>query len=151
MIEPVQGNLLQAEAEALVNAVNCVGAMGRGIALQFREAYPENYKVYKTACDLQELHPGKMLVYDRTPHKTPRYIINFPTKVNWKGKSRLAFIEQGLEALVAEIRERDIRSLALPPLGCGLGGLKWDEVKPRIESAFAPLPDVRVLLYEPDE
>ena len=151
MIELLQGDLLRADAEALVNAVNCVGVMGRGIALQFRDAYPENFKKYKAACDARELQPGKMLVFDRAPREKPRYIINFPTKIDWRSKSRLAYIEQGLAAIVAEIQARNIQSVALPPLGCGLGGLKWNDVQPRIEAAFAPLPEVRVLLFTPSE
>jgi len=132
-----------------VNTVNCVGVMGRGVALQFRNAYPENFKVYKAACDRKELHPGRVLTFDRASFENPRFLINFPTKVHWKGKSRMEYIDSGLEALVEEVRRREIRSIALPPLGCGLGGLDWDEVRPRIEAAFAELPSVRVLLYEP--
>jgi O-acetyl-ADP-ribose deacetylase (regulator of RNase III) len=149
MIEIRQGDILQADAEALVNTVNCVGIMGRGIALQFRKAFPENYRVYKTACDRKELHPGIMLVYDLNRLQNPRYVINFPTKRHWKGKSRIEDINTGLEALVAEIRKRNIRSIAVPPLGCGLGGLQWKAVRPVIEQAFQSLPDLRVLLYEP--
>lgn len=149
MIELRQGDILQADVEALVNTVNCVGIMGRGIALQFRKAFPENYKVYRAACKREELAPGKMLVFDLGRLVNPRCIINFPTKRHWKGKSRLEDIEAGLVALVEDVRARGIRSIALPPLGCGLGGLAWREVRPLIEAAFAPLPDVRVLLYEP--
>ena len=149
MIELTSGDLLTAEAEALVNTVNCVGVMGRGVALQFKNAYPGNFNFYKAACDKKELHPGKMLTFDRASLENPRYIINFPTKRDWKGKSKLSYIEEGLDALVAEVKRLDIRSVAVPPLGCGLGGLNWDEVKPRIEAAFAALPDVRVLLFEP--
>ncbi len=149
MIELKQGDILHADAEALVNTVNCVGVMGRGVALQFRNAFPENYKVYKATCDSRELRPGKLLTFDRATWENPRYIINFPTKDHWRGKSQIAYIEQGLEALVAEVKRLGIRSIALPPLGCGLGGLNWNDVKPRIETAFAPLTDVSVLLYEP--
>jgi O-acetyl-ADP-ribose deacetylase (regulator of RNase III) len=149
MIEIRQGDILQADAEALVNTVNCVGIMGRGIALQFRNAFPENYRVYKTACDRKELHPGIMLVCDLNRLQNPRYVINFPTKRHWKGKSRIEDINTGLEALIAEIRKRNIRSIAVPPLGCGLGGLQWKAVRPVIEQAFQSLSDLRVLLYEP--
>lgn len=150
MIERTCGNLLEADVEALVNTVNTVGVMGKGIALQFKKAFPENFKAYKKACDAQELHPGKMLVVET--HELPgvaKYIINFPTKRHWRGKSKMEDIESGLAALVDEVRNYQIKSIAVPPLGCGNGGLRWSEVLPRIESAFETLPDVRVLVYEP--
>lgn len=149
MIEPRRGDILKADAEALVNTVNCVGVMGRGIALQFRNAFPENYKTYKAVCDRGELRPGVMLVHDLRRLHNPRYVINFPTKRHWRGNSRLEDIEAGLEALVEEVQARSIRSIAIPPLGSGLGGLDWRQVRPRIEAAFRLLPDVRVLLFEP--
>ena len=149
MIELKQDDILNADAEALVNTVNCVGVMGRGIALQFRKAFPDNFKAYKAVCERKELHPGKMFVSETGLMSNPRFIINFPTKKHWKGKSRLEYIEAGLEALVEEVRKLRISSIAIPPLGCGLGGLQWSDVRSRIEEAFASLPDVRVLLYEP--
>jgi O-acetyl-ADP-ribose deacetylase (regulator of RNase III) len=149
VIEYRQGDILQADAEALVNTVNCVGIMGRGIALQFRKAFPENYSAYRSACERAEVKPGRMLVFDRQRLINPRYIINFPTKRHWKGKSRLEDIETGLAALVEEVRVRGIRSIAVPPLGCGLGGLDWVEVRRIIEKTFRALVDVQVLLYEP--
>ena len=149
MIELTQGDILAAPAEALVNTVNCVGVMGRGIALQFRKAFPENFQAYRTACERGEVRPGEMFVFETGLVTGPRYIINFPTKRHWKGKSRLEDIEAGLPALVDEIRRRGIRAVAIPPLGCGLGGLDWRQVRPLIVRAFEPLPDVRVLLYEP--
>jgi len=149
MIELKRGDILSADAEALVNTVNCVGVMGRGIALQFRKAFPENFKAYETACKRKELRPGKMLLYETGLLSGPRFIINFPTKRHWKGKSRLQDIETGLDALVKEIAGRNIRSVAVPPLGCGLGGLDWGVVQPKILQAFHAIPDVRVLLFEP--
>ncbi len=149
MIELTQGDILQADAEALVNTVNCVGVMGRGIALQFKKAFPENFKRYKAACDNKELQPGKMFIYDLNRLYNPRYVVNFPTKRHWKGKSRMADIETGLQALVEEVRKRDINSIAIPPLGCGLGGLRWADVRAKIEDAFQDLSDVQILLYEP--
>jgi len=149
MITVTRGDILKADAQALVNTVNCVGIMGRGIALQFRKAFPECYKAYKAACDRKELHPGKMLVCDLCRLDNPRLVINFPTKRHWKGKSKLEDIEAGLNALVDLVRRRHIRSIALPPLGCGLGGLEWPVVRVRIERAFAGLEDVNVFLYEP--
>lgn len=149
MIEITQGDILKANAEALVNTVNCAGVMGRGIALQFRKAFPGNFKAYKAFCDREELKPGKVFIYDLNRLENPRYVINFPTKRHWKGKSRLEYIESGLVSLVEEVRKKHIRSVAVPPLGCGLGGLQWGEVRSRIEEAFGDLLEVRVLLFEP--
>lgn len=149
MIERTTGDILAADAEALVNTVNCVGVMGRGVALQFRKAFPENYAAYKAVCERKALRPGRMFVFEAGQLTNPRYVINFPTKDHWKGKSRLKDIESGLVALVNEVRRLGIRSIAVPPLGCGLGGLDWSDVRPRIEQAFAALPEVEVLLYEP--
>jgi O-acetyl-ADP-ribose deacetylase (regulator of RNase III) len=149
MIEFQRGDILQADAEALVNTVNCVGIMGRGIALQFRKEFPENFEAYKAVCDREELHPGMMLVFNLNQLQNPRYIINFPTKRHWRGKSRIEDIQVGLQALVEEVHRRGIASVALPPLGCGLGGLDWGQVRPLIEEAFSVLPGVRVLMYEP--
>lgn len=149
MIELTQGDILQADAEALVNTVNCVGVMGRGIALQFKKRFPENFKRYKAACDNKELTPGKMFIHDLNRLYNPRYVVNFPTKRHWKGKSRMVDIEAGLQILVEEVLKRDIHSIAIPPLGCGLGGLRWEDVRVRIEEAFQDLNEVRVLLYEP--
>lgn len=149
MIELTRGDILQANTEALVNTVNCVGVMGRGIALQFRKAFPENFKVYEAACEREEVQPGRMLVYETGLLTGPRYIINFPTKRHWKGKSRIEDVDAGLRALVEEIKRRGIHSVAIPPLGCGLGGLNWNDVRPRIMRAFENLPEVRVILFEP--
>jgi len=150
MIEYRSGDILKSEAEALVNTVNCVGVMGRGIALQFRNAFPENFKAYVAACKREQVQPGRMFVFETGQLTPPRYIINFPTKRHWRGKSRIEDIEAGLTALVAEIRGRHIRSIALPPLGSGLGGLDWTaQVRPRVEAALDVLDDVQVLVYEP--
>jgi O-acetyl-ADP-ribose deacetylase (regulator of RNase III) len=149
VIRYIQGDILKADAEALVNTVNSVGVMGRGIALQFKRAYPDNFKAYAAACKRGEVRPGRMFVFDRGESAQPRYIINFPTKLHWRGKSRIEHIESGLEALVGEIRTRRIRSIAIPPLGSGLGGLDWAEVKPLIDRALAEVPDVEAEVYEP--
>lgn len=150
-IQTTHGDILKADVEALVNTVNCVGIMGRGVALQFKKAYPENFKAYADACERGKVQPGKMFVYDLGTLTNPRYIINFPTKKHWKGKSQLAFIDAGLKALVREIQERGIKSIALPPLGCGLGGLKWKDVYPRIEKALQNIPELRTLVFQPQE
>jgi O-acetyl-ADP-ribose deacetylase (regulator of RNase III) len=149
MIEYRSGDIVKANAEALINTVNCVGVMGRGIALQFKNAFPENFKVYAAACKAKEVQPGRMFVFETGQLTNPRYIINFPTKRHWRGKSRMEDIEAGLKALVDTIRRYNIRSIAVPPLGSGLGGLDWPEVKLRIEAALQPLSDVRIIIYEP--
>jgi len=149
MIKLTRGDILKADAEALVNTVNCVGVMGRGIALQFRKAFPECFNAYKEACDRRELHPGIMHVCDLGRLENPRLVVNFPTKRHWKGKSRLEDIEAGLDALADLVRRRHIRSIAVPPLGCGLGGLHWADVLALIERVFANMGDVNVLVYEP--
>ena len=149
MIEFTSGDILKDDVDAIVNTVNCVGIMGRGIALQFKNAWPENFKAYEAACKREEVQPGRMFVYEVGQLTTPRYIINFPTKRHWRGKSRIEDIESGLKALVGEIRQRGIRSIAIPPLGSGLGGLDWNDVRPRIEAAMREVPDVRVRIFEP--
>lgn len=145
----MRGNILQAYVDAIVNPVNCVGIMGAGLALQFREAYPENYIAYKVVCANEVLSPGTVFVYTTGKLYQPKYVINFPTKQHWKDKSLLSDIILGLSALKQEILSRKIKSIAIPPLGCGLGGLDWGEVRLFIEASFVELPHVRVLLYEP--
>ena len=149
MIEEKKGDLFQEDVEALVNSVNCVGVMGRGIALQFKKAFPENFKAYAKACKRGEVQPGRMVVYDLGQMTNPRYIINFPTKRHWRAKSRIEDIETGLEALVAVIQELDIRSIAIPPLGTNLGGLSWRDVGPRIKEALGQIEDLDVRLFVP--
>lgn len=149
MFELTRGNLLEAEVEAVVNTVNTEGVMGKGIALQFRKAYPDNYEAYRRACEAGDVQPGRMFVFDRNALTLPRFIINFPTKRHWRSKSRMADIEAGLDALVEEVRRLRIRSVAVPPLGCGLGGLPWPEVQTRMRAAFERMPEVRWLVFEP--
>jgi O-acetyl-ADP-ribose deacetylase (regulator of RNase III) len=149
MIEYRTGNLLGEDVEALVNTVNCVGVMGRGVALQFKSAFPGNFAAYAHACRRGEVQPGRMFVYETGGLTNPRFIINFPTKRHWRGKSRIEDIESGLIALLEEIQTRGIRSIAIPPLGSGLGGLSWSDVRPLIERVLASVPDVRALVYEP--
>ena len=150
MIAYAKGNLLKADAEALVNTVNTVGVMGKGIALQFKRKFPENFKAYKQACDKEEVEIGRMFVFSFDRLTNPRYIINFPTKNHWREESRLEYVREGLDALVGEVRDLKIHSIAVPPLGCGNGGLDWEsEVRPLMEDAFAQIPDVAVYAYEP--
>ena len=143
------GDILAEDAEALVNTVNCVGVMGRGIALQFKKAFPENFVAYATACKRHEVRPGQMFVFETGCLINPRYIINFPTKRHWRDNSRIEDIEAGLVALIAIIRERNIRSVAIPALGSGLGGLDWSEVRSRIVRALRGIEDLRVVVFEP--
>ena len=149
MIEYTRGNLLEADVEALINTVNTVGVMGKGIALMFKEAFPENFAAYEAACKGQEVVTGRMLVTERDALLGPRWIINFPTKRHWRARTRMEWIESGLEDLKRVIHEQGIRSIALPPLGCGNGGLDWDQVRPRIETALGELDNVLVLVFEP--
>jgi len=150
-IEAGTGNLLASNAEALVNTVNTVGVMGKGIALQFKNAYPNAFKAYAAACKRGEVVTGKMFVFE-TEQLGPsaRFIINFPTKKHWKGKSKLEYIEAGLVDLVRVIREYRITSIAVPPLGCGNGGLQWSVVEPLIREALGQVPDLTVYLHAPD-
>ena len=149
MIELTEGNLLTTDAEALVNTVNCVGYMGKGIALQFKQAFPDNFKAYEKACRAKQVRPGRMFVYKTDLMFNPKYIINFPTKRHWRGKSRLEDIQAGLDALIDEVKRLDIQSIAMPPLGCGLGGLEWKFVRKLIEETFSAIPDIHVLLFAP--
>jgi O-acetyl-ADP-ribose deacetylase (regulator of RNase III) len=149
MIEIGKGNLLEADVDALVNTVNCDGFMGKGVALQFKQAFPKNFKAYDEACRAGEVVPGRMHVFDNGGLLRPRFIINFPTKRHWRNKSRIEDIESGLKALIQAVRRLKIRSIALPPLGCGLGGLNWRQVRPMIEHSFEALPEVRTILFEP--
>ena len=147
-IEYTTGDILAADVHALVNPVNCVGVMGKGLALQFKRAYPGNYDAYVAACRRGAVRPGRMFTYE-TGREGPRLIVNFPTKQHWRDSSRIEDIEAGLRGLAWEVATRSIRSLALPAVGCGLGGLDWTEVRERIESTLGGLGAVRVVVYEP--
>lgn len=150
MINYTTGDILRADAEAVVNTVNCVGIMGCGIALQFKNAFPANFKAYEAACKTDEVQPGRMFVFETGTFTNPKYIINFPTKRHWRGKSRMEDIASGLVALADEIRRRGIRSIAIPPLGSGLGGLNWTDVRSRIEAALLDIPELQVIVFEPN-
>jgi len=151
MIEFARGNLLEATAEALVNTVNTVGVMGKGVAWMFKEAYPENFKAYQSACKKKEIAVGHMFVTERHALVGPKWIINFPTKEHWRGNSKMEWIETGLEDLKHVIAEKKIQSIAIPPLGSGNGGLNWADVRPKIEAALGELNDVSVIIYEPTD
>jgi len=149
MIIYTKGNLLESPAEALVNAVNTHGVMGKGIALMFKKAFPDNFKAYAAACKKSEVTVGKMFVTQLPGTSGPRCIINFPTKKHWIHPSRLEYITDGLADLVKVIKDKELHSIAVPPLGCGAGGLKWDVVKPCIEESLGNLQGVDVMVYEP--
>jgi O-acetyl-ADP-ribose deacetylase (regulator of RNase III) len=151
MIEFTRGNLLEAKTEALVNTVNTVGVMGKGVALMFKEAFPENFKAYEAACKKKEVKVGHMFVTERRALIGPKWIINFPSKEHWRGNSKMEWIETGLEDLKRVVVEKKIRSIAIPPLGSGNGGLNWADVRPKIEAALCALNDVNVIIYEPTD
>ena len=149
MIRFTQGNLLDADVEAVVNTVNTVGVMGKGIALMFKDKFPENYKAYEAACKRDEVQIGRMFVTASPELSGPRWIINFPTKKHWRNPSKLEWVAEGLKALRTLIVEKAIRSIAIPPLGSGNGGLEWAAVRSLIEAALGDLPNVQVVVFEP--
>ncbi|XSG76595.1 macro domain-containing protein [Herpetosiphon llansteffanensis] len=149
MLEYCQGNILAAKTAALVNPVNCVGVMGKGLALQFRQAFPANYQAYVKACRAGAVQLGSMFVFVESNAEQPMTIINFPTKQHWKQQSHLASIASGLDDLIAVLAARSLDSVAVPALGCGYGGLAWADVEPLIIKAFERLPNVYVQLYPP--
>lgn len=148
MIEFKTGNIFESDAEDLVNTVNCVGVMGRGIALQFKNKYPENFKAYQQACKQELLKPGKMFVFETEQIVLPKWIVNFPTKRHWRGKNRIEDIESGLIDLANFIQEKNIHFIAIPPLGASLGGLDWNEVRLRIEKALSHIENVSIVACE---
>lgn len=149
MITNASGNLLEADVDALVNTVNTVGVMGKGIAQQFRRAYPTMFKAYEAACKRGEVELGRMHVWPTSSLSGPRYVINFPTKGHWKASSRLADIESGLDDLAKIAKELELRSIAVPPLGCGNGGLEWSAVEPLIHKVLGALPGLDTRLFAP--
>ena len=151
MITYTQGNLLDAPVEALVNTVNTVGVMGKGIALMFKERFPQNMQAYALACKQQQVVTGKMFITETADLMEPRWIVNFPTKQHWRARSRMEWIEDGLQDLRRFLIEEKVQSIAIPALGAGNGGLSWQEVKIRIESALSDLQGINILIYEPTD
>ena len=149
MIRYTTGNLLDAPVEALVNTVNTVGVMGKGIALMFKERFPKNMAAYSQACKASQVATGRMFVTETGELMGARWIINFPTKQHWRDKSKIEWIEEGLKDLRKVIINYEIKSIAIPALGAGLGGLDWEEVKSAIEDALIDLEGVNILVYEP--
>jgi O-acetyl-ADP-ribose deacetylase (regulator of RNase III) len=149
MMKFTQGNLLETPVEALVNTVNTVGVMGKGIALMFKEAFPANFHAYEDACKRHEVKIGRMFVTETGALSGPRWIINFPTKKHWRQPSKLEWITEGLDDLKTVIQQNHIHSVALPPLGCGNGGLNWSQVRQQVEHVLGDLESVDVVIYEP--
>jgi len=143
------GDIFKEDVDAVVNTVNCVGVMGRGLALEFKKRYPENFKIYKKACDLKKVVPGKMLVWDNGDLFSKKYVINFPTKRHWRQNSRIEDIESGLVDLAIQIENLNISSIAIPSLGCGLGGLDWSVVREKIKDALSHLTGVKIVIFKP--
>jgi len=151
-----KGNLFETGAEAIVNTVNCVGVMGKGVALEFKNRWPDNFKAYKKLCQNKHLRPGGVFIFDTDDlfgdsKKHQRYLINFPTKDHWRSKSKLSYIEQGLDDLLVKLESLNIKSVALPPLGCGNGGLDWDEVKLLLEKKLSKMQSADFYIYGPKE
>lgn len=150
MLSYKNGNIFNEDVEAIVNTVNCVGVMGRGLALQYKKTFPDNFKAYSIACKNGEVIPGKMYVYNTGQIFNPRYIINFPTKRHWRAKSKIEDIQNGLDDLLRVIKEYNIKSIAIPPLGSGLGGLDWADVKKLINQKLSQI-DCNIVIFEPLE
>ncbi len=149
MIKYTKGNLLDAPTEALVNTVNTVGVMGKGIALMFKERFSKNMSEYSRACKEKRVVTGKMFITDTNELMGPRWIVNFPTKQHWRSPSKMEWIIDGLQDLRNFIVENSVKSIALPPLGSGNGGLTWVEVKREIEKVLSDIEDVEIIIYEP--
>lgn len=149
-----KGDMFSEPVEAIVNTVNCVGVMGKGVALEFKKRWSENFKAYKKLCDAKELSPGQMFIFDTNElfaPEGPRFLVNFPTKAHWRSKSKLSYIADGLDALARDIETNNIKSIAIPPLGCGNGGLDWSEVKPLIETKLGNLDGVDIIVFQPKD
>ncbi|MEQ1592976.1 MAG: macro domain-containing protein [Thiobacillaceae bacterium] len=150
MINFTQGNLLESKAEALVNTVNTVGVMGKGIALMFKERFTENFRLYAAACKAKQVQTGKMFVTEAHELDGPRWIVNFPTKQHWKAPSQMAWVVSGLQDLRHFLVEQKVKSIAIPPLGAGNGGLEWGAVREQIEIVLGDM-DVEIVVFEPTE
>ena len=150
MLTFTQGNLLEERADALVNTVNTVGVMGKGIALMFKERFAENFRRYAAACKAGEVRTGRMFVTESGELDGPRWIINFPTKDHWRGKSRMEWIVAGLNDLRRFLVENKVKSVAIPPLGAGNGGLEWADVRAQIETILSDL-ETKIVVFEPTQ
>jgi len=149
-----KGDMFSEPVEALVNTVNCVGVMGKGVALEFKNRWPANFRAYKKLCDAKALAPGQMFIFDTKDlfaSEGPRFLVNFPTKAHWRSKSKLSYVADGLDALAEKIKYHNIKSIAIPPLGCGNGGLDWSDVKPLIETKLGELDGVDIIIFPPKD
>ncbi len=145
MVTFVKGDIFKSPAQVLTNTVNCVGVMGKGVALEFKNRYPKMFGDYKSKCDLGEVKPGQPYLWEDDSAQ----VLNFPTKRHWRDGSLLQDIEDGLKHLASSYEKLGIQSIAMPALGCGLGGLKWSEVQPLIVKYLGNIPDLDVYVYEP--
>ena len=148
------GDMFSEQTDAIVNTVNCVGVMGKGVALEFKRRWPENFKEYKKQCERKELIPGKVSIFDTGDMfatSNPRYLINFPTKQHWRSKSKISYIEDGLDSFVKQLRDYKIKSVTLPPLGCGNGGLAWEDVRALLVEKLSSIEDIDFVVYAPEE
>ncbi len=151
MLEIVRGDIFESGAQALVNPVNCVGVMGKGLAKEFKKRFPDNYKFYQDNCKFKVMRLGMSLVYPIMYDESTKYVVNFPTKYHWRDSSKIEYIEEGLIDLIETVRVFQIISIAIPALGCGLGGLPWTQVRGTICAAMVDLPDAKVMVYPPKE
>jgi len=149
MIRFVEGNIFEADTQGIVNPVNCVGVMGAGLAKKFATFYPEMDEEYKKLCKAGELEPGKIFVWVIDIYDEVLYVFNMPTKIHWKDPSKMEYIRKGISALITAMNEHEIHSVAIPAIGCGLGGLKWDGVSKEIIKQFQRVPDKTIWLYPP--
>lgn len=149
MLNFTTGNLLEARSQALVNTVNTVGVMGKGIALMFKERFGDNYRQYASACKEGKVQTGQMFITELSELDGPRWIVNFPTKQHWRSPSQLKWVIEGLHDLRQFLLENNVKSIAIPPLGAGNGGLSWELVRPEIELALGDIPNIEITVFEP--
>ena len=142
MIEYIEGNIFDSPAQVIVNTVNTVGVMGKGLALSFKQRYPEMFKRYRKACEKNQLTIGKLMLFYEPDH----WVLLFPTKENWRNPSKLEYLEKGLIKFANTYADKNITSIAFPKLGCGNGELSWDEVRPLMEKYLKPLP-IDIYIY----
>ncbi len=145
-----KGNILESNTEVIVNPVNIVGVMGKSLALQFKQKFPTNYKIYKEACKNKTIDIGKLLLVDESTLEKKKFILNFPTKNHWSNPSKIEYIEEGLKDLVRIIENNNFESMAIPALGCGLGGLEWENVKLLLEKYLGNLEGIEIVIFEPN-
>ena len=148
MLRTVHGNILDSNAQVLTNPVNCVGIMGKGIALEFKNKYPNNYKNYAFACNNNMLKPGNIHIFEFLENDIKKFIINFPTKRHWKDKSKIEDIYSGMLALSIFLEKNNIQSIAIPKLGCGLGGLNWFDVRNIFIDVLTKYENIDIQIFE---